>query len=144
MSPCRQCGGSLLFGKQWCIEWEKDFHARRFNHGAYSCQVTGCDRTFITSQERNAHEWTPHISGHGRVLTSTPNDCVECDETLRSKANLLRHAKETQHQPYGCECGLSSRESMSSIAILSHSAPRIPNILASTAKITAALMDSDD
>ena len=67
--------------------------------------MAGCKRTFLTRLERHAHEKRPHTSGHGRVSTSTPNDCVECHETLRSKAELLRHSKETQHQPYGCECG---------------------------------------
>jgi hypothetical protein len=83
----------------------KDYHARRSNHAAYSCHVTTCDQKFIIQAERDAHERTPHVAGHGRTLTSTLNDCVECEETFPSKANLLRHAKEAQHQPYGCECG---------------------------------------
>ena len=67
--------------------------------------MTTCDQKFILQAERDAHERTPHVAGHGRTLTSTLNDCVECEETFSSKANLLRHAKEAQHQPYGCECG---------------------------------------
>ena len=84
---------------------EKDQHAKSSNHGAWSCRVPGCQRTFVASDERNAHERRPHTPGHGRISTPTPNDCVECMETLPKKADLLRHAKEAQHQPYGCECG---------------------------------------
>jgi hypothetical protein len=102
LSPCRDCGESFQYWQRDCY---KDDHAKCSNHSAYGCEVTSCDRTFISRAERDAHERRPHISGHGRLSTSTPNDCIECDETLCSKADLLRHAKETQHQPYGCECG---------------------------------------
>jgi len=105
VSPCRECGKPF---SRYTSEWwnlYKDSHAKSYNHGAYSCQVNDCDRTFISHAERDAHEKRPHISGHGRVSTSTPNDCVECEETFRSKADLLRHSNATQHQSYGCECG---------------------------------------
>jgi uncharacterized Zn-finger protein len=60
---------------------------------------------FVAPLERDAHERRPHTNGHGRIATPTPFDCVECNESLSSKADLLRHAKEKQHQPYSCECG---------------------------------------
>jgi hypothetical protein len=104
-SPCRQCGHKESDTRKWWSLWGKDSHARRSNHAAYSCHVTACDQRFVIQAERDAHERTLHVSGHGRALTSTLNDCVECEETFPTKANLLRHAKETQHQPYGCECG---------------------------------------
>lgn len=99
VSPCRDCGESFPYSDR------KDGHARSFNHGAWSCKEIGCDRTFVTFAERDAHARRPHTSGHGRIWTPTPNDCVECMETLPKKADLLRHAKEAQHRPYGCECG---------------------------------------
>jgi len=83
----------------------KNIHAKSSNHGAWSCIKPGCERIFVTENERDAHELRPHTSGHGRVLTLTPNDCIECEESFLSKSKLLRHAKEVQHQPYGCECG---------------------------------------
>ncbi|PMD45466.1 hypothetical protein L207DRAFT_508346 [Hyaloscypha variabilis F] len=102
-SPCRDCGES--FNPSIFSDYGKEWHAKEHNHGAFSCHMTGCIRTFISRWERDVHQAKPHISGHGRIPTSTPNDCVECSETLRTKADLLRHAKESQHQPYGCECG---------------------------------------
>jgi len=75
------------------------------NHGAWSCIQLACDKTFVGRYERDAHERTPHIFGHGRKLTPAPNDCIECEQTFLSKAKLLWHAKEAQHQAYGCECG---------------------------------------
>jgi hypothetical protein len=39
---------------------------------------------------------------------SSPLDwvkCQECQEVFRSKGDLLQHAMERQHRPYGCECG---------------------------------------
>ena len=65
----------------------------------------GCNQLFVTSWERDAHQRTPHTNGHGRLATPTPFDCVECGVSLASKTDLLRHAKQMQHQPYSCECG---------------------------------------
>ncbi|KAE9375842.1 hypothetical protein N431DRAFT_403854 [Stipitochalara longipes BDJ] len=105
VSPCRDCGISFATSSSWISRRKKDSHAKFSNHGAYSCKFSNCGITFVIQAERDAHEQTPHIAGHGRTLTTTPNDCVECEETFLTKANLLRHAKETQHQPYRCECG---------------------------------------
>jgi hypothetical protein len=38
-------------------------------------------------------------------MTITPFDCAECNQSLASKANLLQHGREQQHQPYACVCG---------------------------------------
>jgi uncharacterized Zn-finger protein len=65
----------------------------------------GCGQNFVSYEDKEAHERPPHTSGHTRTVTATPFDCVECGESLSSQANLLRHAKEKQHQPYSCECG---------------------------------------
>ncbi len=56
-------------------------------------------------RERDAHQKTPHVSGHGRMAVDNPNDCVECGVSLLTKADLLRHAKEYPPQPYACDCG---------------------------------------
>jgi len=39
------------------------------------------------------------------LLRPRLTDCVECGESFTSQADLLRHAKEKQHQPYSCGCG---------------------------------------
>ena len=39
------------------------------------------------------------------MITANPYSCAQCLETFGSKANLLRHGQESQHQPYSCECG---------------------------------------
>lgn len=60
---------------------------------------------FSAIPERNAHQIRPHVSGHGRAATVTPNECIECGESFFHKAELVRHADLQQHTPYGCECG---------------------------------------
>ncbi|TVY40177.1 RB-associated KRAB zinc finger protein [Lachnellula occidentalis] len=89
----------------WIKEHGLDAHAKKEKHVAWTCSSTGCGQLFITHLERDAHEQTPHTNGHGRFTTPTPFDCVECGESVASKPDLLRHAKEKQHQPYSCECG---------------------------------------
>ncbi|TVY60844.1 Zinc finger protein [Lachnellula suecica] len=96
---CHTCGF------RWDFTYQLDRHAKATKHLAWPCLSTACNRSFISSRERDAHQQTPHTNGHGRTITLTPFDCVECSESLSSKADLLRHSKETQHQPYSCECG---------------------------------------
>lgn len=97
--PCCVCGA------EFPREWNLDDHAERSGHPAWTCSFPGCKQTFTRALERDAHQRRPHTSGHGRTTTPTPFDCVECGESLSSKADLLRHGKEKQHQPYSCECG---------------------------------------
>ena len=54
---------------------------------------------FISTPEQGHY-----VTSHRRIATSTPDDCVECGESFPSEADLLRHTKLVQHQPYGCEC----------------------------------------
>ena len=89
------------------VEWKLDSHAKRTSHLSWACSITDCRKTFSTHRERDAHQQRPHVLGHSRLYTPTPYDCVECGHRSSSKANLLRHAKELQHQPYACECGSS-------------------------------------
>jgi hypothetical protein len=73
--------------------------------------LTGIDNEPVTwsmlppIQTRSETSRGPHTTGHGRIATATRFDCAECSRSLRSKAGLLLHAMETQHQPYACECG---------------------------------------
>lgn len=80
-------------------------HTRMIGHLNWACSIPSCQHLFSDIRERDAHQKRPHVIGHGQTLTQTPNTCLECGESLSSKSNLLRHAKELQHQPYGCECG---------------------------------------
>jgi len=101
ISPCHSCGEEFSVGNQWGKLW----HAKKTQHLPFACKFVGCNRAFAAGTERDAHQKRPHVSGHGRVTTATPDDCIECEESFFSKAELLRHATEQQHQPYGCECG---------------------------------------
>jgi len=96
---CQTCGSSFTW--LCLLVW----HARETGHLIVSCSFSGCSQKFVSFEEKKAHEKRPHTSGHSRTVTATPFDCVECSESLSSKADLLRHAKEKQHQPYACECG---------------------------------------
>lgn len=81
------------------------------NTGCFKCSYLGCSETFRYVWERDNHQRRAYVQGHGRVLTATPYDCVECKQSLRTKADLHRHGKQLQHQPYACECGsLFSRQ----------------------------------
>jgi hypothetical protein len=93
---CNECGEIFL---------HKRYHAKSQGHLAYTCKVAECKKAFVDEFERDAHELRPHVAGHGRAETTTPFDCFACKTTLPSKADLLRHGKEFQHQPYACECG---------------------------------------
>jgi uncharacterized Zn-finger protein len=53
-----------------------------------------------------AHQKLPHTAGHSRLEPTSPYQCVECKQSLPTKADLLRHGKAQQHRPYGCECGI--------------------------------------
>lgn len=88
-------------------KWKLDSHAKLTGHLSWACSVIGCRKTFPTHRERDAHQQRPHVLGHSRLDTPTPYDCVECGHCSSSKSDLLRHAKELQHQPYACECGSS-------------------------------------
>ncbi|KAG4430019.1 hypothetical protein IFR05_014502 [Cadophora sp. M221] len=82
-------------------------HTRSTGHLHWACATPSCQLKFSDVRERDAHQKRRHVLGHGLVSTVNPNTCLECGEYLSSKSNLLRHAKELQHQPYGCECGTS-------------------------------------
>lgn len=97
-ATCCTCGEACGF-------YALERHATISRHPAFVCSFPGCYQSFVSHWERYTHERRPHTAGHGRVATATPFDCVECGESLSSKANLLRHAKQKQHQPYSCECG---------------------------------------
>ena len=101
---CNTYGKNFSRNSRWFVE-SLDDHAKREKHLSWNCSFTGCSQCFVSRRERDAHQRTPHTIGHGRTTTPTPFDCVECGESLSSKASLLRHAKEKQHQPYSCECG---------------------------------------
>jgi hypothetical protein len=112
-NKCNECGEKFRNGGRvrgtygtWAKWYLKSRHAKVTGHFAYACKVSGCNRTFIDKQERNAHQLRPHVAGHGRLETTTPFDCYACKLTFKSKADLLRHGKELQHQPYACECGI--------------------------------------
>ncbi|KAH7357105.1 hypothetical protein BKA65DRAFT_221174 [Rhexocercosporidium sp. MPI-PUGE-AT-0058] len=91
----------------WALSYRLNRHASDTGHLAWACTTQGCQKQFSTDRERDAHQKRPHVAGHGRVDTLTPNDCIECGLATSSKADLLRHAKELQHQPYACLCGSS-------------------------------------
>jgi hypothetical protein len=98
-NTCNECG------EVFPSHWYKSDHTKRLGHLGYACKVTECKKAFVDEFERQAHELRPHVAGHGRAETTTPFDCFACKTTLPSKADLLRHGKEFQHQPYACECG---------------------------------------
>ncbi|KUJ13146.1 uncharacterized protein LY89DRAFT_651228 [Mollisia scopiformis] len=81
-------------------------HAKQTGHLAWACSASGCDQSFLTHRERDAHQRRPHLNGHGRINPDSPNDCAECGMSSRSNAALIRHAEEHLHQPYGCQCGV--------------------------------------
>jgi hypothetical protein len=86
--------------------YQLDTHASKTGHLASLCAVSGCNKQFFDNRAREAHcRRDPHSSGHSLIETGTPFECVQCKKSLTSKTNLLRHAKEEQHQPYACECG---------------------------------------
>ncbi|KAH6682780.1 hypothetical protein B0J14DRAFT_574359 [Halenospora varia] len=97
---CRVCKNSY---KHLCVlEW----HSRHNEHLTLECSVHGCDILFSDSLERNAHQRRPHLLGHGRSVTDNQFRCIECNTLCSSKAGLLRHGKQAQHRPYGCDCGM--------------------------------------
>jgi hypothetical protein len=104
---CNECGETFhgVVPLYYHAPWNKRNHAKRTGHFAYACKVTECKITFSDEQERDAHELRPHVAGHGRAKTATPFECFACKTAFQSKADLLRHGKELQHQPYACECG---------------------------------------
>lgn len=104
---CAECGEVFQAVSSWYINYQLNTHAKGSSHLSWACATFGCRKKFSTHQERDAHQKRPHIAGHGRLDTLTPYDCVECGHSSTSKAELLRHAKELQHQPYACECGSS-------------------------------------
>lgn len=86
--------------------WSLELHSRWTRHLTLECSVYGCDLLFSDPLERDAHQRRPHLPGHGRAVADNQFRCVECNTLCSSKADLLRHAKEAQHRPYGCECGV--------------------------------------
>lgn len=92
---------------KYYIHWKLDLHAKLTGHLSWACSLIGCRKTFSTYRERDAHQQRPHVLGHSRLDTPTPYNCVECGHCSSSKADLLRHARQLQHQPYACECGSS-------------------------------------
>ena len=80
-------------------------HARESGHAAFACNYPGCKEIFVNCRERDAHQRDPHVLGHVLIKTNAPHECIHCQKSFRSKAELLRHANKEQHQPYACECG---------------------------------------
>ncbi|KAH8601700.1 hypothetical protein B0O99DRAFT_736067 [Bisporella sp. PMI_857] len=121
---CNECGKNINTDHFWaycsghaafkciscgeCFRYHDDviYHIKKNRHPAFRCNVAGCTQTFVSLKERAAHHKLPHSTNeHGRVTMATPFDCAECLQSCNSKAELLRHSKECQHQPYRCECG---------------------------------------
>jgi len=98
---CSTCSEGFHYDGSW---WSLHYHLKDSGH-TIECTASGCNQRFVSLEERKAHERRPHTSGHGRLATSTLFDCVQCNASFRSKSDLLRHAKEQQHQPYACDCG---------------------------------------
>ncbi|KAE8442040.1 hypothetical protein EG329_003897 [Mollisiaceae sp. DMI_Dod_QoI] len=88
----------------WYSSYLLNKHASDLGHLAWECKKRGCNQSFLSHQERDAHQRQLH-NGHGRLNSDSPNDCAECGESLGSNADLIRHASKHLHQPYGCDCG---------------------------------------
>ncbi|CAG8957837.1 hypothetical protein HYFRA_00000177 [Hymenoscyphus fraxineus] len=107
IQACVSCNEVFEDVSEWASERLLSSHAKKAGHAGYACSVRSCDQVFIHYRERDAHQERPHTLGHGRRSTAAPYDCIQCGESSFSKADLLRHAKKQQHQPYACECGAS-------------------------------------
>lgn len=44
---------------------------------------------------------------HGRVQSAHPNTCMECQESFKNCAHLIRHGVNESHAPFMCKCGKS-------------------------------------
>ncbi|PVH83877.1 hypothetical protein DL98DRAFT_104933 [Cadophora sp. DSE1049] len=106
-AACAACGEVFTHRLHAVVEYRISVHAKNTGHLIWACSIIGCQKTFSTHRERDAHQDRPHVVGHGHFDTPTTYDCVECGHSSSSKADLLRHAKELQHRPYACECGSS-------------------------------------
>jgi uncharacterized Zn-finger protein len=82
------------------------FHGYSSGHPIFACNHNGCNQVFVSREEQRAHQQVQHTAGHSRLEQASPYKCVECKQSLSSTADLLRHSKEQQHRPYGCECGI--------------------------------------
>lgn len=102
---CAFCGESFSYPSQDWATLGLNWHRRVTGHDGIQCTFADCDELFSCVSERIAHEKRPHVADHGRLRTLGYHDCIECETSFRSKAELLRHGKEQQHQPFGCKCG---------------------------------------
>ncbi|CAG8971727.1 hypothetical protein HYALB_00007207 [Hymenoscyphus albidus] len=107
IQACVSCNEVFEGASEYHAQYFLLSHAKKASHAGLACSIRGCDQVFLDYRERDAHQKRPHTLGHGRRPTAAPHDCIQCGGSSSSKADLLRHAKEQQHQPYACECGAS-------------------------------------
>jgi hypothetical protein len=87
-------------------DWNKlNWHAQSTLHLAFPCDSPNCNEAFSSSWQLQEHRSKPHVLVHANVAGLAPFVCMECLEQCQGKVDLLRHAKQHQHQPYACQCG---------------------------------------
>ncbi|KAL2073105.1 hypothetical protein VTL71DRAFT_10429 [Oculimacula yallundae] len=92
-ATCASCDGTIIYENLWHLgRVVEDLHSTK---GClfWACTTPECPDMFMTR--------------HCRINTALQNGCGQCEQSFASQADLLRHAKSAQHQPFACKCGSS-------------------------------------